>query len=74
MLAIKTFAEQFITNAKGEKVGVLLKTYERLREAEEELAGIQTYDRARTGVLGEIKSGQFITLSDYKAARDRKRK
>src|SRR5438105_10208763 len=76
MKTLGTEPEQFITDAKGERVGVLLnlKTYERLREAEEELADIQSYDAARSTVLTEVKSGQFATLSDYQAARARKRK
>ena len=59
MKALGIAPEQFITDAKGERVGVLLdlKRYERLREAEEELADIQSYDAARSKVLAEVKSG-----------------
>jgi hypothetical protein len=41
--------EQFLTDAGGKRAGVLLDldTYERLREAEEELADIAAYDAAR---------------------------
>jgi len=45
-----------------------------LREAEEELADIQAYDKAQPTVRAEIASGQFVTLADYRAARTRKRK
>lgn len=53
--------EQFIVNASGKRVGVLLDmlTYERLRDAEEELARVKA----------EIAKGDFVTLSDYRKAR-----
>jgi hypothetical protein len=67
-------AEQFITDARGKRVGVLLdlRAYERLREAEEELADIRAYDSSRRTARAEIASGQFATLSDYLAGRTRK--
>ena len=69
-------AEQLITDAEGKRVGVLLdlRAYERLREAEEELADIQAYDKAQPAVRAEIVSGQFVSLAGYRAARTRKRK
>ena len=69
-------AEQFITDAEGKRVGVLLdlRAYEHLREAEEELADIQAYDKAQPAVRAEIASGQFVTLAGYRAAQIRKRK
>jgi len=65
--------EQFITTADGTRLGVLLdlKTYERLREAEEELADIRAYDTARPKVLAELESGRFSTLVEYRAKRSR---
>jgi hypothetical protein len=67
--------EQFITDAEGKRVGVLLdlRAYERLREAEEELADLRAYDSARPTVRAEIAAGQFVTLADYRAKRTRKR-
>jgi len=64
--------EQFITDATGKRVGVLLdlKTYDRLRDAQEELAGIRAYDSARPKIYAEIKAGKFDKLSDYMAKRD----
>ena len=69
-------AEQLITDAEGKRVGVLLdlRAYERLREAEEELADIQAYDKAQPAVRAEIAAGQFVSLAGYRAARTRKRK
>jgi len=69
-------AEQFITDAEGKRVGVLLdlRACERLREAEEELADIQAYDKAQPAVRAEVASGQFVTLAGYRAARARKQK
>ena len=68
--------EQFIVNASGKRVGVLLDllTYERLREAEEELDDIRAYDAAAPRVKAEIAKRDFITLADYRKARAAKRK
>jgi hypothetical protein len=68
--------EQFVTDARGKRVGVLLdlRAYERLREAEEELGDIRAYDSAQPMVRAEIASGEFVTLADYRAGRTRKRK
>jgi len=64
---------RFVTDAKGKPVGVLLdmKTYERLREAEEDLADIRAYDAARPKVLTEVKAGQVVSLAEYRARRSR---
>ena len=69
-------AEQFITDAAGNRVGVLLdlKAYERLRQAEEELADIRAYDTAQPIALADIASGQFVTLAAYRSRRTRKPK
>jgi hypothetical protein len=67
---------QFLTDAKGKRTGVVLdlKTYEQLREAEEELADIQAYDALRDRAHSEINAGQFETLTSYRASRKRKTK
>jgi hypothetical protein len=76
MKALVLKDEQFVTDAKGKRVGVLLdvKTYEHLREAEEELADICAYDTARPKVAADIKAGRISSLSDYRAKRTSKRK
>jgi hypothetical protein len=68
-LSIET--EQFLTNASGKHTAILLDlaTYDRLREAEEELADIQAYDKARPKAHAEVAAGQFVTLADYRAGR-----
>jgi hypothetical protein len=68
--------EQFVVDASGRRVGVLLDlpTYERLREAEEELDDIRAYDAASPRVNAEIARGDFTTLADYRKARAAKRK
>jgi len=76
---MKTLAakeEQFLTNANGKHTGVVLdmQAYERLREAEEELADIRAYDSTRDRVRSEIAASQFSTLVAYRAGRDRKAK
>ena len=69
MKALVLKDEQFVTDAKGRPVGVLLdlKTYERLREAEEDLADLRAYDAARPKVTAEIKAGHFSTLPSSQA-------
>ena len=68
--------EQFLTDAKGKRTGVVLdlQTYEHLREAEEELADIQAYDALHDRAHVEIAAGQFSTLASYRASRGRKSK
>ncbi len=68
--------EQFLTDAKGKRTGVLLNldTYERLREAEEELADIHAYDALRDRAHSEIAAGQFTTLTSYRNDRKRRAK
>lgn len=68
--------EQFVINAKGKQVGVLLdlKTYRRLREAEEELADVRAYDAARPKIGADIARGEFTTLAAFRATTARKRK
>ena len=68
--------EQFIVDASGDRVGVVLDlpTYERLREAEEELDDLRAYDAAAPRVKAEIAKGDFLTLADYRKARAARRK
>lgn len=68
--------KQFLTDAKGKRTGVVLDlaTYKQLREAEEELADIHTYDALRDRAHKEIAAGQFETLTSYRASRKRKAK
>lgn len=72
-LAVK---EQFLTDAKGKRTGVLLDlaTYERLREAADELSDIRAYDALHDRAHAEIAAGQFETLDSYRASRKRKAK
>ena len=71
MKAVTAPAEQFLTDAKGQRTGVVLDlaTYERLREAEEELADIQAYEKARPQVMAALAAGEFCTLDEYRARR-----
>jgi hypothetical protein len=68
--------EQFLTDAKGKRTGVVLdlKTYEHLREAEEELADIHAYDALHDRAHSEIAAGQCATLTSCRANRGRKAK
>ena len=68
--------EQFLTDAKGRRTGVVLdlKTYEHLLEAEEELADIRAYDTFHDRAHSEIASGQFTTLTSYRTNRGRKKR
>ncbi|NBV20741.1 MAG: hypothetical protein EBS05_01920 [Proteobacteria bacterium] len=68
--------EQFVTDAKGKRVGVLLDmaTYDRLREAEEELADLRAYDTARPKVQAEVAAGKVVSLAHYQLKRNARRK
>jgi hypothetical protein len=74
MAAFKT--EQFLTDAKGKRTGVVidLKTYEHLREAEEELADIHAYDALRDRAHSQVAAGECDTLASYRASRGREAK
>ena len=74
MKTMAAHAAQFLTDADGKRTGVVLdlQTYERLREAEEELAEIPAYDSARDRAHSEIAAGQYMTLAAVRAARQRK--
>jgi hypothetical protein len=73
MKALAAKEEQFLTDAKSKRTGVVLdlQTYEHLREAEEELADIQAYDATRDRAHSEIAAGRFSTLAAYRAGRGR---
>jgi hypothetical protein len=60
--------EQFVTDAEGKCVGVMLDldTYERLCQAEAELNDIRDYDDAKPQVDAEVKAGEFSTLAEHK--------
>ena len=68
--------EQFVTDAGGRRVGVLLDlaSYERLREAEEELADIQAYDTAQPKVAADVQAGRCVTLAECRTRRSGKAK
>jgi len=74
MKTLAAKAEQFLTDAKGKRTAVVLdlRTYEHLREAEEELAEIQAYDSKRDRAHSEIAAGQFSTLAGYRTGRGHK--
>ena len=76
MKAMVLKGEQFLTDAKGNRTGVVLdlQTYEHLREAEEELADIHAYDALHDRAHSEIAAGQGATLTNYRLGRGRKRK
>lgn len=66
--------EEFLTDASGKRIGVVLdlQTYQHLREAGEELADLQAYDALRDRAHSEINADHRATLASYRA--DRKRK
>jgi len=76
MKALVLKEEQFVTDANGKRVGVLLDvaTYDRLCEAEEELSDIRAYDTARPKVQAELAAGKVISLADYQTKRNARRK
>ena len=76
---MKTLAReppQYVTDARGNRVGVMLDlaTYEQLLEAVEETGCVRAYDAAKPVVEAELKAGQFTTLREYRASRARSRR
>lgn len=71
MKTLSVTREQYLTDAKGKRTGVLLdlKTYERLRQAEQQLIDIHEYDAARDLAHSEIAAGEFVNLETYRASR-----
>ena len=81
-MKIAALKEQFVTDAKGKRMGVLLdlKTYAQMCEAQEELADIQAYDAARpkdprahhgtAAVFFESVSSPAGTCTTWRRARD----
>ena len=68
--------KQFIVDASGKPIGVLLdlSTYESLREAAEANADIGAYRASKNKVAKEIARGDFATLENYRDKRLQKRK
>ncbi len=64
---------EFVTDAKGRRVAVLLdvKSYERLRAAAEELADVQAYDKAKPRVMAELKRGHWNPIPNPLKTRTR---
>lgn len=64
----------FVTDAQGKRVAVMLdlKTYQRLCEAEEELADVHAYDAARPRVAADVRAGRITSLAEYAAKRSRR--
>jgi hypothetical protein len=63
--------EQFVTDSAGQPVAVVLDivTYERLREAEDELGDIRAFDKAWPEAQEDLKKGDVVSLQDYLAER-----
>ena len=76
MKTVLAAKEQFIVDAAGQRVGVVLDmpTYEQLRETAEDNLDVRAYRAAKTRVAGEITRGEYTTLADYRTKRSRKAK
>ena len=74
MKTVSAATEQFIVDASGQRVGVVLDlpAYERWLEPEEDLADIRAYDAAAPRVKAEIDRGDFIALAEYQKDRPKK--
>lgn len=71
---MKTLARepaQFVTDARGNRVAVMLDiaAYEQLLEAAEESSCVRSYEAAKPVVEAELKAGEFTTLKQYRAVR-----
>jgi len=76
MKSAMTERKQFIVDASGKPVGVLLdfSTYERLREAAEDKADLRAYRAAKTRVAAQIARGDYVTAEEYRNKNSRKAK
>jgi hypothetical protein len=76
MSAVLEGKEQFIINASGQRVSVVLDldTYERLCEAAEDNFDLRAYRAANIRVKQEMAQGKFTTPENYRARRLRKQK
>jgi hypothetical protein len=72
----KPAVEQFVIDSDGNRLGVLLdlRTYERLLQAEEDLADIRAFDTAIPQAEADLASGKTISLSEYTEKRAARRK
>ena len=63
--------ERFVTDSRGTRIGVVLdlETYQRLRDAEEELVDISAYDKTAPKVQREVAAGRSVSLREYRARR-----
>lgn len=68
--------EEFLVNATGERVAVVLDllTYQELRDAAEDKSDIAAYRAAKPTVDKEVAAGEFAILTDYRIKTPRKRK
>ena len=68
--------EQFAIDAASQRVSVLLgvRTCDRLREAEEELADLRAYDAVRPKAHAELRAGRVVSLADYCTKRNARRR
>jgi hypothetical protein len=63
--------EQFVIDAEGKRIGVLLdlETYERLVEAWEDAEDQRLYDEAAPQAHAELARGETVTLDEYLAGK-----
>jgi hypothetical protein len=66
--------EQYVVDAEGKRIAVLvdIATYEKMRDAYEELGDIKAYDEAKDKVKSEIETGQYSTLDEYLSSREKR--
>ncbi len=74
MIPIKK--KQFITTENGTRTGVLLdiSTYAKMMEDLEELESIREYDIAKPGIDRAMKNGDFVTVDEYAAGKQKEEK
>jgi hypothetical protein len=65
--------EQYLTDAEGNRIAVVIdiKTYQQLLEQLDELYCLKGYEQAVIETEPEISSGDYLTLDQYLATRER---
>jgi len=73
---LKVKRKSYLTDDAGKRVAVVLdmKTFEQIEDELDELACIQAYDKAKPETDAAISRGDYITLEEYLAKHNKKRK
>lgn len=72
---IKVKRKRYLTDDRGKRVGVILdmKTFEKMQDDLDDYYCGKAYDEAKPLTDAEIKRGEFVTLSEMVAERQKRK-